>query len=251
MNTNGVNVALVNTISEKSGEEIPYRVITDKEEEEILSALRVLHKFTYTADRSKSRTELPKWDECGLSHYESICDRTFGALKRKAAADAQKVCAKVLHGVLSDIEAAREAEAVAFAEWETLAPAMRTMVNKLAGRAPDAPYVAPKTVSVRLDHIVRHFPKGTTVAQAYDLLTKEGVLSGGGTMLSRIGAKGVIPTLPNPEGKKGRPASDIDNGVIVAPRVPASDANGSTLPHGNGQRAEMSEGQKIAAARAQ
>lgn len=240
MNTSNHNVALVTTISEKSEDQIPYRNLSDKEEEEILTALRVLHKFTYTADRGKSRTELPKWEECGLVHYENICDRTFSALKRKGAMDTQKMLNRVYGGIMSDIETARETEAVAYAEWTQLTDTLKKRF----------PYTAPKVVEVAVSDTLRHFPKGTTVEQAYSLLLAEGTMSGGGSLATRLGVKVSVPTLPNPAGK-GRPISDIGNTKLQAARVPASGAEGSTLPHGNGQRAELSDGQAIAAARAQ
>lgn len=244
MNTSSHNVALVAsalTSTDESEKEWKYRTLSDAEEEEVLHLLHKLHGVVQGADRApKSRTNLPTWDKCGMTEYENILDRTFSAMKRKGASDTQKMLGRVYLGIMSDIETARETEAVAYAEWAQLTDTLKKRF----------PYTAPKVVEVAVSDTLRHFPKGTSVEQAYALLLADGTMSGGGSLATRLGVKVVVPTLPNPAGK-GRPISDISNAKLQAARVPASDDSGSTLPHGNGQRADLSGGQAIAAARAQ
>lgn len=229
MNTTSGNVALIAGALNGNGEEneIKYRTLTDKEEEVVLDAVRILHGVFASADRSKSKTTLPIWAECGLETYENVLDRTFSGLKRKVAADCAKIVAKAKQGVNAAIDAARDTEALAAAEWDGLSASLKARF----------PYTAPKSVKVNVSDVLAHFPKGYTVPQAAKILSDVGYVIN-------------VPTLPVPAGHKGRPATNPAGAYIVADRVAASTAaEGSTLPHGNGERVDLSAGQAIAAAK--
>jgi hypothetical protein len=161
-----------------------------------------------------------------LEQYESVLDRTFAALKRKASADAARIVNRAKQGVEADIDAAREAEAIAFAEWDALSPTLKARF----------PYKAPKHVKVTISSLVRHFPKGWNVASCAKVLRDVGYVI-------------EVPTSPNPSGK-GRPVSDTNSAYILADRVVASTiADGSTLPHGNGERVNGTAAQMAHAAK--
>lgn len=227
MTTTSANIALVAASLTGEESEIKYRTLTDKEEECVLDAVRILHGVFASADRGKSKTTLPIWAECGLESYENVLDRTFSGLKRKASADAARVIARAKLGVMSAIDAARDAEAIAAAEWDNLSPTLKARF----------PYTAPKSVKVPVCDVLAHFPKGWTVPQAAKVLSDVGYVIG-------------VPDLPHVPGKKGAPGKNPNGAYIVADRAPASTVTeGSTLPHGNGERVELSSGQAIAAAK--
>jgi hypothetical protein len=208
-------------------EKVAYSVISDEEQDTILHLLMKLHGVVASANRGTSGNALVAFAECGEKEYEFVLNRTLNALKRKSSNDSAKIWARAKLGVDTAIEAARDAEAEAFAEWSALSPALQKRF----------PYKAPKSVTVQVSDILGSFPKGWTVQNATKVLSDHGYAI-------HCPSKDLMP------GQKGRPASDPTKAQIVADRVAASTADGtSTLPHGNGERVELSQGQAIAAAR--
>lgn len=141
--------------------------ISDKEEQEILSATRTLFGIV----RAHGET-LPDFDAMSVEEYGKVFVRAFKALegahkvRREAKAQAFR---RQIQGVIDSHIASHQAQMSQLrAELDNMSPALRQIVMS-SGKVPD-----PNTVKVPMSDIVAQFKNGTPVADIVRKLTTFG-----------------------------------------------------------------------------